>query len=104
MKAINAYAAYEETPLKPLHLKEKSLVKRSSNRDTLQWRMPLRYHTVKGDWGPAIYPLVPGHEIVGKVTAVGSAVSKFKVGEIAGVGCFVDLVELVRVVQVMNNL
>jgi uncharacterized zinc-type alcohol dehydrogenase-like protein len=52
--------------------------------------MPLRYHTVKGDWGPAIYPLVPGHEIVGKVTAVGSAVSKFKVGEIAGVGCFVD--------------
>jgi uncharacterized zinc-type alcohol dehydrogenase-like protein len=36
-------------------------------------------HTVKGDWGPAIYPLVPGHEIVGKVTAVGSAVSKFKV-------------------------
>jgi hypothetical protein len=44
MKAINAYAAYDaETPLKPLHLKEKSLVKRSSNRDTLQWRMPLRY-------------------------------------------------------------
>jgi hypothetical protein len=36
MKAINAYAAYDaETPLKPLHLKEKSLVKRSSNRDTL---------------------------------------------------------------------
>jgi D-arabinose 1-dehydrogenase-like Zn-dependent alcohol dehydrogenase len=53
--------------------------------------------------GPAIYPLVPGHEIVGKVTAVGSAVSKFKVGEIAGVGCFVDSAELVRVVQVMNN-
>jgi hypothetical protein len=44
MKAINAYAAYDaETPLKPLHLKEKSLVKRSPNRDTLQWRMPLRY-------------------------------------------------------------
>jgi D-arabinose 1-dehydrogenase-like Zn-dependent alcohol dehydrogenase len=43
-----------------------------------------------------------GHEIVGKVTAVGSAVSKFKVGEIAGVGCFVDS-ELVRVKQVMNN-
>jgi D-arabinose 1-dehydrogenase-like Zn-dependent alcohol dehydrogenase len=54
--------------------------------------------------GTAIYPLVPGHEIVGKVTAVGSAVSKFKVGEIAGVGCLLILVELVRVVkQVMNN-
>jgi uncharacterized zinc-type alcohol dehydrogenase-like protein len=50
--------------------------------------MPLRYTYSKriGD----LYPLVPGHEIVGKVTAVGSAVSKFKVGEIAGVGCFVD--------------
>jgi uncharacterized zinc-type alcohol dehydrogenase-like protein len=54
MKAINAYAAYDaETPLKPLHLKEKSLVKRSPNRDTLQWRMPPDIHTVKGDWGPA---------------------------------------------------
>jgi uncharacterized zinc-type alcohol dehydrogenase-like protein len=41
-------------------------------------------------WGTGHLPLVPGHEIVGKVTAVGSAVSKFKVGEIAGVGCFVD--------------
>jgi uncharacterized zinc-type alcohol dehydrogenase-like protein len=36
------------------------------------------------------HPISSGHEIVGKVTAVGSAVSKFKVGEIAGVGCFVD--------------
>jgi hypothetical protein len=42
-ESINAYAAHDaETPLKPLHLKEKSLVKRSPNRDTLQWRMPLR--------------------------------------------------------------
>jgi uncharacterized zinc-type alcohol dehydrogenase-like protein len=53
MKAINAYAAYDaETPLKPLHLKEKSLVKRSSNRDTLQHT---DIHTVKGDWGPFIH-------------------------------------------------
>jgi uncharacterized zinc-type alcohol dehydrogenase-like protein len=46
-------------------------------------------YTVKG-LGTGHFPLVLGHEIVGKVTAVGSAVSKFKVGEIAGVGCFVD--------------
>jgi D-arabinose 1-dehydrogenase-like Zn-dependent alcohol dehydrogenase len=52
--------------------------------------MPLRYTYSKGI-GDRLYPLVPGHEIVGKVTAVGSAVSKFKVGEIAGVGCFVIL-------------
>lgn len=47
-------------------------------------------HTVRGDWGPALWPLVPGHEIVGKVRAVGSAVKKFKVGQTVGVGCMVD--------------
>jgi uncharacterized zinc-type alcohol dehydrogenase-like protein len=76
--------------IKAFTFERKELGEKSPNRDTLQWRMPLRYTYSKGDWGPAIYPLVPGHEIVGKVTAVGSAVSKFKVGEIAGVGCFVD--------------
>jgi len=47
-------------------------------------------HTAKGDWGSAICPLVPGHEIVKKITAVDSVVTKFKVGELAGVVCFVD--------------
>jgi len=47
-------------------------------------------HTVKGEWGPANYPLAPGHEIAGIVTAVGSAVTAFKVGDRVGVGCFVD--------------
>ncbi|WIA34781.1 hypothetical protein OEZ86_013086 [Tetradesmus obliquus] len=47
-------------------------------------------HTIKGDWGPAKYPVVPGHEIVGIVTEVGSGVSKFKLGDRAGVGVFVD--------------
>jgi uncharacterized zinc-type alcohol dehydrogenase-like protein len=77
-----------ETPLKAFYIERKSLVKKKSNRDTLQWRMPLRY--LYKELGTGHLPLVPGHEIVGKVTAVGSAVSKFKVGEIAGVGCFVD--------------
>jgi uncharacterized zinc-type alcohol dehydrogenase-like protein len=44
----------------------------------------------RNEWGQSIYPLVPGHEIVGRVTAAGKAVTKFKVGEIAAVGVIVD--------------
>jgi uncharacterized zinc-type alcohol dehydrogenase-like protein len=47
-------------------------------------------HTVRNEWQNTLYPSVPGHEIVGKVTAVGSAVTRFKVGDLAGVGCMVD--------------
>ena len=47
-------------------------------------------HTVRSEWGPAAYPCVPGHEIIGRVTNVGSAVTKFKAGDLAGVGCLVD--------------
>jgi alcohol dehydrogenase (NADP+) len=47
-------------------------------------------HTARGEWAGTVYPCVPGHEIVGRVTKIGSKVSKFKVGEIAAVGCMVD--------------
>jgi uncharacterized zinc-type alcohol dehydrogenase-like protein len=47
-------------------------------------------HTARGEWGPAAYPCIPGHEIVGHVIAVGKKVKRFKVGDLAGVGCFVD--------------
>lgn len=47
-------------------------------------------HTIKGHWGKQIYPQVPGHEIAGIVTAVGKNVTKFKVGDKAGVGCMVN--------------
>ena len=47
-------------------------------------------HQVRNEWGGAIFPMVPGHEIVGRVAAVGEHVTKFKVGDLAGVGCMVD--------------
>lgn len=47
-------------------------------------------HTVRGEWGAPRYPVVPGHEIAGIVTEIGSAVTKYKVGDRVGVGCFVD--------------
>lgn len=47
-------------------------------------------HTARNDWGFTTYPAVPGHEIVGKVTKVGSEVTKLKVGDFAAVGCLVD--------------
>ena len=47
-------------------------------------------HQARNEWGGSVYPMVPGHEIVGHVTAVGKKVKKFKVGQPVGVGCFVD--------------
>ncbi len=49
-------------------------------------------HQVRSEWSgmPTVYPCVPGHEIVGRVTKIGSAVTKFKPGDLAGVGCLVD--------------
>src|SRR6188472_178416 len=49
-------------------------------------------HTVRNEWSaiPTVYPCVPGHEIVGRITKVGSAVTKFEPGDIAAVGCMVD--------------
>jgi len=47
-------------------------------------------HQARDEWGGSTFPMVPGHEIVGKITQVGPAVKRFKVGELAGVGCFVD--------------
>ena len=47
-------------------------------------------HQARNEWGGSIFPMVPGHEIVGRVSKVGSGVTHFKTGDLAGVGCFVD--------------
>ena len=47
-------------------------------------------HQVKNDWGNSVYPCIPGHEIIGRVAQAGSSITKFKTGDIVGVGCMID--------------
>src|SRR5258707_15576917 len=47
-------------------------------------------HQARDEWGGAIFPMVPGHEIVGRISKIGKDVTRFRVGDLAGVGCFVD--------------
>jgi uncharacterized zinc-type alcohol dehydrogenase-like protein len=92
MTQAKAYAAQNATdPLGPF-----SFVRRDLRAHDVQ--IEILYcgvchsdlHTVRSEWGPTVYPCVPGHEIVGRVTAVGADVKKFKAGDLAGVGCLVD--------------
>lgn len=92
MPTAKAYGAHSATtPLVPL-----TIERREPQPHDVQ--IEIKYcgvchsdlHTVRNEWYNAVYPCVPGHEIVGIVTAVGSHVKKFKVGDKAGVGCLVD--------------
>jgi len=47
-------------------------------------------HQVRGEWGGSVFPMVPGHEIVGRVSAVGAQVGRYRLGDAVGVGCFID--------------
>ena len=47
-------------------------------------------HQARGEWGNSVFPMVPGHEIIGRVSRVGAQVTRLKVGDLAGVGCMVD--------------
>lgn len=47
-------------------------------------------HMARSEWGPTVYPVVPGHEIVGRISEIGSNVTNFKAGDLVGVGCLVD--------------
>ena len=92
MSNVKSYAAYSATEdLKPLNI---------NRRDTLvnDVQIEILYcgvchsdiHMARSEWGPSIYPLVPGHEIVGRVVKAGAEVTKFKLGDLVGVGCMVD--------------
>jgi uncharacterized zinc-type alcohol dehydrogenase-like protein len=88
-KAYGAYAA--DKPLEPI-----DIVRRAPGPHDVQ--IDIAYcgvchsdlHQARSEWGGTIYPCVPGHEIVGRVSAVGDAVTGFAVGDLVGVGCMVD--------------
>lgn len=88
----NAYAAQSATsPLAPFKLERRDIGPHDVQIEILYCGVcHSDIHTARNEWGGARYPVVPGHEIVGRVTAVGTSVSKFKVGDFAGIGCFVD--------------
>lgn len=90
--ATKAYAAQSATtPLAPWSLDRRDPTPHDVQIDILYCGVcHSDLHTVRGEWGGTVYPAVPGHEIVGRVTKVGDHVQKFKVGDLAAVGCLVD--------------
>ena len=92
MSATKAYAAQSETSgMAPFSIERRELRADDVAMDILYCGVcHSDLHFVENDWGWTIYPVVPGHEIVGRVTSVGSDVTKFKEGDIVGVGCMVD--------------
>ncbi len=91
-KSVKAYGTVAaDKPIGPLTIKRRSVGAKDVEIDILYCGIcHSDLHTARNEWGGTVYPSVPGHEIVGKVVAVGSGVSKFKVGDLAGVGCMVD--------------
>ena len=92
MSTVSAYAATSATePLSPT-----TITRRDVGRHDVAFDIHFAgichsdIHTVRGEWGGVEYPMVPGHEIAGIVTEVGSEVTKFSPGDRVGVGCFVD--------------
>jgi alcohol dehydrogenase (NADP+) len=92
MSTTKAYAAQSATT----PLAESSIERRAPKPHDVQIEILFcgvchsDLHTARNEWGGTKYPVVPGHEIVGRVSAVGDHVTKFKVGDLAGIGCMVD--------------
>jgi len=89
---VRAYAAVSPTsPLAPYRFERRSPRKDDVVIEILYCGVcHSDLHTARNDWGWTTYPIVPGHEIVGRVTSVGADVTRFKVGDSVGVGCMVD--------------
>jgi uncharacterized zinc-type alcohol dehydrogenase-like protein len=89
IKAFGAEAA--ECPLRELTIQRRKATSHDVEIEILYSGIcHSDLHSARNEWLNTVYPIVPGHEIVGKVTAVGDHVKKFKVGDLAAVGCMVD--------------
>lgn len=90
-KTIGYAAQQATTPLTPFQFERRELRPHDIQIDILYCGVcHSDLHTARSEWKNTIYPCVPGHEIVGRVTKVGQEVTSFKVGDIAAVGCMVD--------------
>jgi uncharacterized zinc-type alcohol dehydrogenase-like protein len=88
-KAYAAYASNE--PLKSFDFERRDLKASDVHIDIAYCGVcHSDIHMAHNDWGMTVYPMVPGHEIIGRVKKVGTEVTNFKVGELVGVGCMVD--------------
>ncbi len=92
MSATKAYAAKSATtPVEPWSINRRDTQPHDVQIDILYCGVcHSDLHTARNEWGFTMYPVVPGHEIVGRVTKVGDHVKKYKVGDLVGVGCMVD--------------
>jgi len=92
MFTVRAYAAQSPTsPIAPFAIERREPGEKDVHIEILYSGIcHSDLHQAHDDWGGALFPMVPGHEIVGRVKAVGSKVTKVKVGDFAGVGCMVD--------------
>lgn len=91
MKTIGYAAHNSESDLVPYHFERRALRENDVLIEILYSGIcHSDLHTVKGDWGEQPYPLIPGHEIIGKVLEVGPKVKNYKAGDSVGVGCLVD--------------
>lgn len=92
MPKAQGYAAHSATtPLAPFSFERRTLLTNDVQIEILYCGVcHSDIHQVRNEWGNSRYPMVPGHEIIGKVTTMGSGVTDFKIGETVGVGCMVD--------------
>src|ERR1700761_3154576 len=92
MTTAHAYAATDaQSNLTPFEFQRRDLRENDVQMDVLFCGVcHSDLHQARNEWKNTIYPVVPGHEIVGRVTKVGSGVTKYKVGDLVGVGCLVD--------------